>query len=117
MSKKINLNELFVSSLCTFKGAKKAKAAGFTCANTYFAYEANGELCNAGWMEELGKDSLSPAINIAMAIVMLEDTDLNQSEIELSNDDVKFTLKYGDDIFESTNLPDLLIELWIKYKR
>lgn len=133
----INLREEFKQNLCSFEVAKKAKAAGMTCANTYFAYDKDGNIGDGGWMEDeknikmireqTGKPNWQPpvfypAINLAFAIGMLEHTDIDFGNFECfeiwdEKKGLEFVAEYeGKEVFKSKNLTDLFVEVWIKHK-
>ena len=121
-----NINELFKANTCTFEMAKVVKDVGMTCTNTYFAYDDKGEVTDGGWLDELGlQNQFYPCINLAFALHMLEDTGLYPEKIELwsldSNEhptQTVFYFKYCDDpALESTNQVDLLLLVWMKYKK
>lgn len=115
---KIDLPGLFKKSICTFAAAQKAAEHGFTCANTYYAYDERGEVTNGGWLQDVAGCKMYPAINIALAIGILEDTDVikywDGVAIYLSNGMYYFKC----DVFnaQNENLCDLLIDVWINFK-
>ncbi len=138
---KINLTEEFKENLCSFSVAKKAKAAGMTSANTFYAYDPKGELIDAGWMEadnnikmireQTNKPDwqpplMFPAINLPFAIGMLEDTTITKQiaegkfecyELWDENKGIEFFFEIGSDKLKSRKLVDLIVEVWIKYKK
>ena len=125
MKKPIDLAKLFKACLCSFEVAKKAKQAGMTSANTYFAYfayDVNGQVGDCGWLEKVAGMEVFPAINTAFAVAMLENTDLNLSKIELYQEltlhgpDGNFVFNYEGEVYKSENLVDVLVEVWIKHK-
>lgn len=123
--KTLNIADLFKENLCSFEMAKKVKEAGATCENTYFAYDDEGEVTSAGWLKELGFNDLYPCINLAFAISVLEETQFDPEKIELWYLDSEayptkkvYFFKYdGGEVLSSENLVDLLLEVWLKYKK
>lgn len=115
MKKQLDLSELFKKSLCSFEIAKKARAEGMTCANTFYAYDPNGDLGDGGWLEKITGTEMYPAINLAFSIGMLDNTDLKSDKIQLSEEDGKYSLHYEDEIYQSENLVDVIVELWINH--
>lgn len=118
---KIDFQELFDFSVCSFEVAKKAAAAGMTCANTFFAYNEKGEVGDSGWLQKIyDKAKFYPVINTPLAIFMLEDTtiDLGDESFGLfNNTETKtFVLKYKGDEISDANLVNVLVLAWIKYK-
>ena len=116
MKKQIDLSKLFRESLCSFEVAKKAKQVGMTCANTFYAYDSKGELNDGAWLEKITGAEMYPAINLPFAIGMLEDTDLKFDKIDCSEIDGKYSLYYESEIYQSTNLINILVDVWIKHK-
>ena len=86
METKIDLTKRFREELCSFTMAKKAKINGMTCANTYFAYDSNGDVTSGGWLESMGYDNFFPCINFPFACSMLEDTDIDPIKIVMFKD-------------------------------
>lgn len=124
--KQINLNELFSQSVCSFEAAKLAKQHGFTCANTYFAYDHKGVVEDAGWIEDflLPGQTFFPCINIAMAISMvLSDTTINIDlalffSQEYADMETVYICQYDGKLLDKNkNLCDLLISIWVKLKK
>lgn len=133
----INLTDEFKENICSFYVAKKAKAAGMNSANTFYAYDEEGQTTDAGWMEsennlKMLREQLKnprwmppvmyPAINLPFAIGMLEDTTIDHKKLECWEewDEEKgttFFFKTGDDVMQNTKLVDLMVEVWIKYKK
>lgn len=125
----IDLKSLFTDSVCSFEAAKKARASGFSCANTFFAYDDKGEVTDGGaWLEDIFNepDKFFPCINIAMAVSLLGDTDLDSNMILLFRmdkgpepfDRPNYVFQYNGKLeFTNTNLADLLIDVWIRYKK
>ena len=119
MPQNINLTARFKAEICTFETAKKAKASGMTCANTYYAYDEKGELNNGGWLDGIF-DDYSPAIQFPFAVTMLEDIGIDIKEILLYQDDQdggKFYLIYRKELLQSRNLVDVLVHLWLIHKK
>ncbi len=131
MKKQIDLRKRFKDNICSFDIAKKAAAAGMTCANTFYAYDEHGELTDGAWLAEgvegVNKNLLAslpnfkapilfPAINLPMAIGMLEDTDLEYKMMDCYFDE-KYFFRYAGNIYKSNKLVDLLVEVWIKHKK
>lgn len=116
MGNKIDLAKLFSDSLCSFEVAKKAKQAGMTCANTFYAFDSTGEVTDGAWLEKITGAEMYPAINLPLAIGMLENTDLKFDKIDVSETDGKYSLCYEDEIYESTKLIDIFVEVWIKHR-
>ncbi len=114
---KINLTNRFREELCTFEMSKKAKIAGATCANTYFAYDNMGNVTSGGWLEGIGYDNFYPCISFPFACVMLEDTDLDHKNVDLYEGDGSYTLKYKTEAYTSKNIVDVLLEIWLKHKK
>lgn len=127
--KTLNIADLFKQNLCSFEMAKKVKAAGMTCANTFFVYDDQGEVADAGWLESLGFNDFYPCINLAFAISMLDSKetigtlqDVNKIELwEMDSESYptkkEYFFKYdGGEVLSSENLVDLLLEVWLKYK-
>lgn len=134
---KLDLKQIFDSNLCSFHVAVKAKKAGFTCANTFYAYDENGNVTDAGWMENGGQGeikgllaslpkfkapTLYPAINICMAIGLIEDTTLDISKCEFKHTfttkgEWKYMFIYNKDEMFSERLADLMVLVWLKYKK
>lgn len=120
MKKQIDLSKLFIESLCSFECSKKAKQAGMTCANTFYAYNNKGELGDGAWLETVTGAEMYPAINLAFAIGMLDDTNLKFDKVKCEENDVlsnKYSISYEDEVYKSNNLIDIIIELWIKHKK
>jgi|CXWK01.1.fsa_nt_gi hypothetical protein len=123
--KTLDLKQLFTNNVCSFEMAKKMKEAGMTCANTFFVYDSQGEVADAGWMEELGFNDFYPCINLAFAISMIEDTAVPVDKIELwemDNDKYPTGKQYffkceGDETLSSENLIDLILMVYLKYKK
>lgn len=121
----LKLTDLFKENLCSFEMAKRVKEAGATCANTYFAYDDQGEVSNAGWLENLGFNDFYPCINLAFAISVLEETQIDPDKIELWYLDSEsyptkkeYFFKYdGGEVLSSENLVDLLLEVCLKNKK
>lgn len=132
MQNKLDLKKLFDDSLCSFEISKRAKESGMTCANTFYAYDEHGEVTDGAWMAEGGQgdtknllDSLPnfkppilyPAINIAMALGLLEDCSLDFKKIDCYEFNGKYFFKHKEGLFQSEKLVDLFIEVWIVHKK
>ena len=115
--KKINLSERFRQEICTFEIAKRLHLAGMTCANTFFAYDEHGEITDAGWLESVAGMKLYPCVNFAMACAMMEDTDIDFNNVGFYQDGDLYKISVKDQVWENANIVDLLMELWIKYKK
>lgn len=112
-----DLKQLFVDNLCSFEVAKLAKQAGATCANTYFAYDKFGKINTGGWLESVGFDSFFPCINLAFAISMLSECQIDFFKVEIYELEGMYYFKYHGCLeLNEKNLPDLLVKAWIKYK-
>ncbi len=122
----IDLKQLFLDSICSFEMAQKAKFAGMTCANTFFAYDESGQIGDGAWLEnppEMIKDLpafkqpvLFPAINLALAIFMLDDI-LGADKIECYQIDDVYVCKFNGKGYEGKKLVDAVIDLWIHNKK
>jgi len=130
--KKLNLKQLFTDNICSFEVAKQAKAAGITCANTFFAYDSEGGLTDAAWLEQMGFTDFYPAINLALAIsaiggdVVIDGQPIDPTKVELYSLDseeypttTRYYFKYNGQLLagDFENLVDLLVTIWIKYKK
>lgn len=127
---KIDLQKVFTDQLCSFDVAKKAKEAGMNCSNTFYAFDEKGAVNDGAWMEneEMIKQQyptlknftapvLFPAINLAMAIGMLEDTDLEFPKLNVYQFGDKFFIKYKDETYQSEKLVDVVVLIWCKHKK
>lgn len=129
MRKKINLTDLFKDSLCSFDLAKKAKLAGISPENTFYAFDELGEINDGGWMYgEKAKEFTAhipgwkppvyyPAINLPFAIGLLEDCDIDPRDIECHEFNGKYFLKYKDTLLQGTKAVDLFVEFYLIYKK
>ncbi len=113
----IDLSKRFEAELCTFEVAKKARAAGMTCANTFLSYDENGERGDGAWLEKITGSIQYPCINFPLALMMMEGTDLDFSKVQMVESEGKFVLKYNGEKIESGNIVDTLILAWIKHKK
>jgi hypothetical protein len=97
--------------------AQEVAKAGFTCANTYFAYDEYGAvLSDGGWMNEVfANEIVYPAVNLPLAITMVGDI-VDLSKISSMENDGQFILVYHSKVYQSENLVDALLELWINHK-
>ncbi len=114
--KKLNLTERFKQEICSFETAKKIAAAGMTCANTFIAYNKDGEVNDAAWMQNITGIKLYPCVNFALACIMMEDTSIDFNNTELYQDGDMYRLTWENEVYENTNIVDLLMELWVKFK-
>lgn len=116
---KLDLKKLFLANICSFEMAKKAAAAGFTCANTFFSYDPDGSLNDGAWLQNVTGSKMFPAINICLAIGMIEDLDSSVEvlKIDLYEYSGKYFLKYKDQTCQSENLVDVIIEFWLANKK
>jgi hypothetical protein len=132
MQTKIDITKAFADQFCSLELAKKAKTAGFTCANTFYSYDEAGEIGDGAWMERpevieqlrkmTGKADwkppvMYPAINLAMAIGMLEYTDLEHGKVECYEYNGKYFFKYKGEVFQGEKLANVLVEVWLKHRK
>lgn len=117
MKNEINILQRFRDELCTFEVAKKAAAAGMTCANTFFAYDEHGEVTDGGWLQKVTGLTYYPAINFAMSVAMLENMTFPVSAIKLEQEGDSFFLTCNEITISANNIVDVIILTWIKYKR
>lgn len=119
---KVDLKSEFQNNLCSFDLAKEAKKAGMTCANTFFAYEEDGSICDGGWIESLGYDGYYPAINLSFALFMLDEVPAKMYDIVKTDDEdrpYKVTFTRADssvNYFEAAKLVDAVLLVWLKSK-
>lgn len=136
----IDLRATFDKYICSFEVAKKAKEAGMTCANTFYAYDVFGKITDGGWMDgdietgnemakmakELRKKNnlppivMYPAISLPFAIGLLEDTKLDANEMKKLSCyefNEKYFIKYKEQVYQSEKLVDIIVEFWIKNKK
>ena len=114
--KKLDLRAEFKKSICSFEVAKKASEAGMSCANTYYAYDENGGLNDGAWLEKVTGAKMYPAINIALAIGLLENLSIEPDLNAFSEKDNKFCFEHKGNTTEAETLADLCVLVWIKYK-
>lgn len=122
MTQTINIEKRFKDEVCTFAAAKRAKAAGMTCANTFFAYDRRGEISDGGWLEKLGFfQEYYPCINFAFACAMLNECDFDKAQFTVTslvkNGRTLYTISYKKDEFTDANIVDVMVDFWAKYKR
>jgi hypothetical protein len=126
---KIDLQKTFQDNLCSFDVAKKLKEAGMTCANTYYAFDDKGQINDGAWMEnpekikerfglkDFNPPVMYPAINLAMAIGMIEDTDIDVKRFECYQFNGKYFFKYKDETYQSEKLVDVMLQVWLKHSK
>jgi hypothetical protein len=118
MKKIIDLQELFKSSVCSFEIAKQAKANGFNCENTFYSYDEQGELGDGGWLEKITGAKMYPAFSLPLAMGYLEHTNIPPDkfkDIELSEIDGFYTIKYDTEIHTSKNVIDVILMFVFKH--
>jgi hypothetical protein len=113
----IDLVQRFHAELCTFEMAQKAKEAGCSAANTYFAYDELGEKHDSGWMDKVGIKDVYPCINFPFAASMVADLNLDADKVEFYQENNQYHFKTGDKIYVSANIVDVLVEVWISHKK
>jgi hypothetical protein len=117
---KLDLKELMKASICSFAIAKRLKAEGITRQFTY-AYDDQGDLCDGGWLEGIIQKPFYPAIDLASAIGLVEEVpgiencQLQFHQVPNRPDFYSISLNNWNAI--DTNLPDLLMWTWLKFKK
>lgn len=106
----INLQIRFNAELCTFAMAKKVKAAGLTCDNLFFAYDADGNR-NDHHSFYIPSGDYFPCVNFPYAVGMLQKIDLSQVQCwEISG---CYHITYNGHSISNKNIVDAILELWL----
>ena len=119
----IDLQKRFKAEICSFEMAKKIRAAGMTCANTYFSYDEDGQVGDGAWLGEISERyGMAPCVQFPFAVAMLEEVIEDFDNISISRYDMadwgeRFEVAYDGEAFESNNLVDAILSLWLKYKK
>lgn len=119
-TKKLNIKNIFNENVCSFQMAKRIKEKGITCANTYFAYDEDGQITTGGWLSEISSKyaTFYPCVNTAMAIVIAEQTNADLKKIDVYKTESSYRLSYNDFFeIETENIADLFLEFWLRFKK
>lgn len=119
---KIDIGKSFRNSVCSFEVAKKIAEKGFTCANTFLAYDENGEIGDGGWLQKVTGAKMYPCVNLAMAYVVAENTSAELDKMALyqvchNDKEPTFKLTYKDKVYEAERCADVLLLFWCDFKK
>lgn len=112
---KLDFKKLFTDNVCSFEVAKKAKKHGYNSTDTFYAYDPDGNLNDGAWLVEVTGAKLFPAINVPLALGLVDELDHEKISLYLDGD--KYIFDHDGEKIESTNLPDVLVMAWIKFPK
>lgn len=112
---RLNINDLFQASICSFEVSKRIAAAGISRLDEWANYGPDGQLGDFPGIGTITGSKEYPAVPLHAAIMIVsEEPNCRMDIVELYNMEKKYVLWLGDISRHDKNLVDLLLNWWLE---